>query len=47
MNNKTIMGREELAKYQPGDKLYKLFEHKQVIVEGKEEEFLVKIEKIK
>lgn len=35
-----------LPEYQPGDKLYQLFKHKQAIVNGHQEKFLIKIEKI-
>lgn len=35
-----------LPEYQPGDKLYQLFKHKQVIVKGQEEKLLIKIKKI-
>jgi hypothetical protein len=37
---------QNLAVYQPGDKLYQLFKHEQAVVKGKKEKFLIKIEKI-
>jgi len=45
--NKNLKSKQEsLAEYQPGDKLYQLFKHKQAIVNGHQEKFLIKIEKI-
>ncbi|QTL97498.1 hypothetical protein GM661_05615 [Iocasia frigidifontis] len=45
------MQREEklqgLPEYQPGDKIYKLFNHDIVIIRGKDEEFIIKIVKLK
>lgn len=32
--------------YQPGDKIYNLFKHSQVLVEGKDDTFIIKITKI-
>lgn len=31
---------------QPGDKIYSLFEYKEVLIRGKAEQFLIKIEKV-
>lgn len=38
--------RKKIVKMTPGNKIYKLFEHKEVLVEGKKEKFLITIEKI-
>lgn len=35
------------AKMTPGSKIYKLFDYKEVLVEGKKESFLITIEKLK
>lgn len=39
--------REDVPEFQPGDKIYKLFNHDKVIVRGKDEEFIIEIAKIK
>lgn len=31
---------------EPGDKIYSLFGHKEVLVQGKQEQFIIRIEKI-
>jgi len=36
-----------IPEYQPGDKIYKLFKHNKVIVNGKNEVFIIKIKKLK
>ncbi|WP_164522165.1 hypothetical protein [Halocella sp. SP3-1] len=38
---------EGLPEYQPGDKIYKLFNHDIVIIRGKDEEFIIRIAKLK
>jgi len=37
---------KKLPKVQPGDKIYKLFNHNKVVVLGNKEKFIVKIEKV-
>jgi hypothetical protein len=39
--------REDVPEFQPGDKIYKLFNHDRVIVRGKNEAFIIKITKLK
>ncbi|WP_164522048.1 hypothetical protein [Halocella sp. SP3-1] len=46
------MQREEnrqgvIPEYQPGDKIYKLFNHDVVLIRGKDEEFIIKIVSLK
>jgi hypothetical protein len=46
VNKNLTRKQQDLAEYQPGDKLYQLFKHEQVVVKGKKEKFLIKIQKI-
>lgn len=39
--------REDVPVLQPGDKIYKLFRHNEVIVRGQDEDFFIKIAKLK
>lgn len=36
---------ENLAEFEPGDKIYKLFCYKKVIIRGKKENFIIKVKK--
>lgn len=36
---------EDLTEFKPGDKIYKLFHYKQVIIRGKKDNFIIKVEK--
>ncbi|QTL99709.1 hypothetical protein GM661_17990 [Iocasia frigidifontis] len=38
---------EDIPEYQPGDKIYKLFNHDIVLIRGKDEEFIIKIVSLK
>ena len=38
---------EDIPEYTPGDKIYKLFNHDRVRVRGNQEEFVIKILKVK
>ncbi|WP_164522212.1 hypothetical protein [Halocella sp. SP3-1] len=35
-----------LPEYQPGDKIYKLFNHEIVIIRGRDEEFIIRIARL-
>lgn len=37
----------DLVKFQPGDKIYKLFKHQRVLVKGQKENFIIQIKKVK
>jgi len=37
----------DLVKFQPGDKIYKLFKHQKVLVKGQKENFVIQIKKVK
>ncbi|WP_172675799.1 hypothetical protein [Propionispora sp. 2/2-37] len=36
----------EMKTLQPGDKIYSLFAYKEVMIKGKQEQFLIRIEKV-
>ena len=44
---KKEMRQKDIPEYQPGDRIYKLFNHNKVRVRGNEEEFLIKVIKVK
>ncbi|WP_166637959.1 hypothetical protein [Halanaerobium saccharolyticum] len=37
----------DLVKFQPGDKIYKLFKYQKVLVKGQKENFVIQIKKVK
>ncbi|QTL99744.1 hypothetical protein GM661_18180 [Iocasia frigidifontis] len=37
----------DIPEYQPGDKIYKLFNHNKVRIKGKNEEFIIEIARLK
>lgn len=40
-------GKEDIPEYQPGDKIYKLFSHDKVRVRGSDEEFIIRVARLK
>ncbi|MDI3534619.1 MAG: hypothetical protein PWQ82_984 [Thermosediminibacterales bacterium] len=38
--------RDKIVKMTPGSKIYQLFKHKEVLVEGNKEKFLITVRKI-
>lgn len=40
------MAKEIKVTIQPGDKIYTLFEYNEVVIKGKKESFIIRIEKI-
>lgn len=45
MSENLSKKQEERAEFKPGDKIYKLFSHKEVIIRGKKDNFIIKVEK--
>ncbi|QTL99138.1 hypothetical protein GM661_14820 [Iocasia frigidifontis] len=37
----------DIPEYRPGDKIYKLFKHDIVIIRGRDEEFIIRIVRLK
>ncbi|MGM0603037.1 MAG: hypothetical protein ACQESS_06975 [Bacillota bacterium] len=45
--SKDNVSKKGVPHYKPGDKIYKLFDHEKVIIEGNQDTFVINIDKNK